>query len=99
MPTREICCMHCGMTGEIEISELGVHMPWSMVFRHLGHNPFSGDMRYRCPACGLVLVVNPVDVIGEECLQGVPEEAPVQDPLLHWILESLRAVPLLRPGG
>ena len=98
MPTKEICCMHCGLKGEIEIAGLNSGMPWSMIFRHLEHNPFSGDMRYRCPACDLVLLVNPLDVIGNESLRGVPEALSAKDPLLHWILEGLRAVPSVRLG-
>jgi len=68
MPTRIIHCTFCGLSGEIEIRDLEAHDPQAEVFKHLGHNPFSGHMHFRCPACGIVLLVNPIDVLGEKPL-------------------------------
>jgi hypothetical protein len=43
-----------------------------MLFQHLGHNPFSGDLHYRCPKYEIVLLVDPIAVLGGESLKGSP---------------------------
>jgi DNA-directed RNA polymerase subunit RPC12/RpoP len=73
MPTKDITCTYCGQSGEIEVSGLNRGTPLSKIFRHLGHNPFSGDMHYQCPACGIVLLVSPLDVLNDVVNQGLPE--------------------------
>jgi hypothetical protein len=65
MPTRAIVCMHCGTEGEIEVSGVNSDVPPAKIFRHLGHNPFSGHMHFRCPACEIVLLVDPADVLSD----------------------------------
>lgn len=64
MTTRDITCLHCGNTGEIEVyGQLPSDGP-TKLFRHLGHNPFSGHLHYQCPACKIVLLVDPMSVLG-----------------------------------
>lgn len=70
MPTKTIRCINCGVDGEIEVFGLKSDIPSSRVFKHLGHNPFSGDMHYQCPSCEIVLLVNPIAVLGEGTLFG-----------------------------
>lgn len=65
MLTRIISCMNCGITGEIEVYSLNAHDWSAKIFRHVGHNPFSGHMHYQCPSCEMVLLVDPMSVLGD----------------------------------
>lgn len=65
MPTRDVTCCNCGIKGKLDVLGLKGDVPVSVLFRHLGHNPFSGYMQYRCPACKSVIDVDPMDVLGE----------------------------------
>jgi len=86
MPTRDICCMRCRLKGEIEVFDLNGATPLSKIFKHLGNNPFSGHMHYQCPACGIVLLVNPLDVLGDVAIKGVPAASFSKNkPLMQWI--------------
>lgn len=71
MPTRVIVCANCGLRGEIEVQGLN-GVPVSLMFRHLGHNPYSGHMHYQCPSCEVVLLVDPMDVLGKGVISGLP---------------------------
>ena len=83
MPTRDIACMNCGYTGMLDIHRERDVVQRDCLFQHLGHNPFSGDLHYRCPKCEIVLLVDPMAALGEESLKGFPGE--VSDlPLRHW---------------
>jgi len=42
------------------------------VFKHLGHNPYSGHLHYQCPSCRVVLLVPPMDILEGKSLRGVP---------------------------
>jgi DNA-directed RNA polymerase subunit RPC12/RpoP len=87
MPTRNISCTYCGVKGEIEVFDLNEGIPLSKIFKYLGNNPFSGHMHYQCPACGIVLLVNPLDVLGDEAFSGVLEDTSSASQLLvKWIL-------------
>lgn len=72
MPTREIVCANCRLSGEIEVRGLDRNIPASLMFRHLGHNPFSGHMHYQCPACEMVLLVNPIDILMRGPMSSLP---------------------------
>jgi len=65
MITREISCTYCGRAGRIEIPGLPETIPEPQLFKHLGHNPWSGDLHYQCPGCRIVLLVKPMDVLDE----------------------------------
>lgn len=65
MPTRDITCSNCEMVGEIEVHGFNNTIPSSNIFRHRGHNPLSGNMYYQCPACGIVLLVDPMAILGD----------------------------------
>lgn len=58
-----IICRRCGIEGQIEVPGLNRDAPLSSVFKHMGHNPYSGDLHYQCPACGIVLPVDPVTIL------------------------------------
>jgi len=49
----------------MEIPGLEETIPNSQIFKHLGHNPWSGDLHYQCPGCRIVLLVKPMDVLDE----------------------------------
>ena len=70
MPIKTIRCTHCGQDGEIEIYGMEAGVPESSVFKYFGHNPFSGHMHFQCPACEIILLVNPMAVLGEGPLEG-----------------------------
>jgi hypothetical protein len=61
--TRTMICQRCGIEGEIEMQGINSDNPAVRLFRHLGHNPFSGRMHYQCPACKIVLFVDPMTVL------------------------------------
>lgn len=71
MATRMIHCTSCGLDGEIEIPRLEPGVPQSRVFTHHGHNPLSGHMCYQCPACQIILYVDPMDVLGWTKIEGI----------------------------
>ena len=91
MPTRDIYCVRCGLSGEIEVFNLNRGISLSNIFKHLGHNPFSGDMHYQCPACGIVLLVNPLAVLNDVVIKGIPEASfPVNKTPMEWIFRADR---------
>jgi hypothetical protein len=56
-------CMNCDFEGTIEIQGATYDTPASRIFKHRGHNPFSGHMRYQCPACESILLADPMDIL------------------------------------
>ncbi|MFZ4441497.1 MAG: hypothetical protein ACOYOS_24055 [Syntrophales bacterium] len=70
MPTRDIVCLNCGFAGKLDIHHKKDATMKDGLFKHLGHNPYSGDLHYRCPACEIVLLVDPMAALGENCLKG-----------------------------
>ncbi len=74
MPTRDIACLNCGYAGMLDIHRESDVVQRDRLFIHLGHNPFSGDLHYRCPKCEIVLLVDPMAALGEESLKGFPGE-------------------------
>lgn len=63
MMTRAFQCTYCGLRGELALQGLNPG-GGARVFRHVGHNPYSGHLHYQCPACGIVLLVHPLDLLG-----------------------------------
>ena len=54
-----ITCINCGIDGVIRTR--GSRADQSLkVFRRLGRNPVSGHLHYQCPACEMVLLVDPL---------------------------------------
>ncbi|NPU85016.1 MAG: hypothetical protein HPY65_11060 [Syntrophaceae bacterium] len=89
MFTREIVCMNCGEAGRIEVPGCDKGTMPSSLFRYLGHNPLSGHMHYQCPACGIVLLVEPMAVLTTGgLLQGCPRPSG-HPPQERSILEDL----------
>jgi len=52
----------------MEIPGLQDTVPESKLFKHLGHNPWSGDLHYQCPGCRIVLLVKPMEILDENKL-------------------------------
>ncbi len=71
--TRDITCLHCGHCGLLDIHDDSGEVAPGSLFRHLGHNPFSGDLHYRCPACNIVLLVDPMLALGKTAIRGIPQ--------------------------
>ena len=64
-----IKCIHCNYIGILEkqasfFDDKTGDMPISRVFKHKGHNPFSGNLHYECSQCKTIILVDPMDVLG-----------------------------------
>jgi hypothetical protein len=71
MTAHFIICEACGCKGSD--GNLSVNSRTSApVFRHLGHDPYTGDMHYSCVYCGVVLAVDPMEMLFSSCVKGVP---------------------------
>lgn len=72
MITRDITCLHCGQRGLMDIHDEKGDAD-GRLFRHLGHDVFSGNLHYQCPACGIILLVDPMLALGERPIRGIPQ--------------------------
>lgn len=77
MLAKTLICMNCGNEGEIEFQGVNRNVPSSKIFRHLGHNPLSGHLHYQCPACAMVLLIDPM-AIPADGIPALPYERPSQ---------------------
>lgn len=75
MPTRDITCMNCGHVGMLDVHYVNDVVPKDHLFKHFGHNPYSGDLHYQCPACEIMLLVDPPAALGVKSLKGLPGRA------------------------
>ena len=82
MISAEIQCTYCGLKGKIGGSNQEPHDGHAKIFKHLGHNPFSGHLHYQCPSCSVVLLVPPLDVLEGKFLQGFHTQPETRDSLL-----------------
>jgi hypothetical protein len=41
------------------------NIPVSRCFKYKGHNPFSGNLRYKCSRCEKIILVDPMDVLAD----------------------------------
>jgi len=73
MTNRAIICLSCGHEGEIEVPGGHSDASPSLIFRHRGHNPISGHMHYQCPACEIVLLVDPMPVLHDDMISALTE--------------------------
>ena len=62
---RRAKCIHCDFEGILEIQGVTGNVPAFRIFRHRGHNPFSGRMLYQCPRCDEMLLADPMDVLSK----------------------------------
>ncbi|PKN76724.1 MAG: hypothetical protein CVU52_03525 [Deltaproteobacteria bacterium HGW-Deltaproteobacteria-10] len=100
--TRDITCLNCGRKGLMDIHDEREGVAEGRLFRHLGHNPFSGDLHYQCPACRIVLLVDPTLALGEQPIKGRPHLLTVKQTaeekgFRQRLINSLRA--LVFPEG
>jgi len=73
--------MECGYQGLFDTQEVSVEKAKPDSFRYLGHNAFTGAMRYQCPGCNSYLNVNPMDIFKTYPVRGQPGPGqPVKDP-------------------
>jgi hypothetical protein len=71
-----IKCIHCDCAGIIEDQGTTFNgqtndMRASRIFKHEGHNPFSGYLHYQCPECQTIILIDPMDVLGESFVTDV----------------------------
>lgn len=71
--TRDITCLHCDHNGLMDIHDERENIADGRLFVNLGHNPFSGDLHFQCPACGIVLLVDPMLALGKRPIKGIPQ--------------------------
>ena len=69
---RDIACLNCGHVGMLDVHFINDVVPKDRLFKHFGHNPYSGDLHYQCPACEVALLVDPMAVLGEKSFKGFP---------------------------
>ena len=72
MPTRNVTCQNCGCAGMLGVHQQSDFALKNHLFKHLGHNPYSGDLHYQCPACKIMLLVDPIAALGKISLKGFP---------------------------
>lgn len=72
MTAKEINCVYCGLKGDVDVYDQDMNDLQAKVFKHQGHNPFTGQLYYKCPSCQTTLQVNPMDVLKGEVLKGIP---------------------------
>lgn len=63
-----IKCAHCNFVGILENESIPTDgktgdMPISRGFKYKGHNPFSGNLHYKCVRCETISLVDPMDVL------------------------------------
>jgi hypothetical protein len=63
MLSSDIQCAYCGLKGKIEGSTPASDDRKAHIFKHLGHNPFSGHLHYQCPSCSIVQLILPMDIL------------------------------------
>jgi hypothetical protein len=73
--TNVIICEACGRKG-IAGNLYVTHRTDRHVFRHLGHDPYDGDMHYTCLYCGAVLAVDPMKMLNNFFIKGIPCNRP-----------------------
>jgi hypothetical protein len=71
MCITSIYCHHCNFGGIIETPGAPLEAPAYRIFKHIGYNPFSGHLHYRCPACEIVLLVDPAQVQDKEFVMDI----------------------------
>ena len=99
--SNEIQCTFCGLKGELGWPEAEGEPRAEKVFRHLGHNPFSGHLHYQCPSCAIVLLVDPMDILEGRSLLGVSSTQSKPKPLqaaFTEILEPFKAFRKILPN-
>lgn len=74
MYTLKTKCLYCDFEGVLEILNEPHDYPESMIFRHLGHNAVSGHIHYQCPACDIILLVDPMDILTDEFIANIRYE-------------------------
>ena len=89
MLSSDIQCAYCGLKGKIEGSTPATDDREMNIFKHLGHNPFSGHLHYQCPSCSIVQLVLPMDILEGKVLNGFPGPAE-QGALLGRIAANIR---------
>jgi hypothetical protein len=72
MASSDIQCAYCGLKGKIEGYGFESDDHAVNVFKHLGHNPWSGHLHYQCPSCSIVQLVHPTDILDGKVLNGFP---------------------------
>jgi hypothetical protein len=72
MISSDIQCTYCGLRGKIEGYAAEPDDRGVGIFKHLGHNPFSGHLHYQCPSCSIVQLVLPMDILEGKVLNGFP---------------------------
>ena len=72
MISAEIQCTYCGWKGMTERRNKETRDPGEPTFKRLGRNPLSGHFHYQCPACSVVILVPPMDILKGGFRRGIP---------------------------
>jgi hypothetical protein len=105
MMSSDIQCVYCGLIGKIEGSTSSDGLEVN-VFKHLGHNPFSGHLHYQCPSCSIVQLVLPMDILAGKMLGAFSGPAAQGDlpgriasNALHRLTEFRKTIQARLPSG
>jgi DNA-directed RNA polymerase subunit RPC12/RpoP len=79
MISREIQCTYCGWKGMTGRSNKKPHDSDEQIFKYLGHNFLSGHLHYQCPACSVVLLVPPRDILKDNFRRGIPHASSLKN--------------------
>jgi len=72
MISTTIRCSCCGHEGPREIIGIVNHEHKTDVFTDQGHEPYSGELYFRCPRCKVFISVDPTDALGSKTMKGYP---------------------------
>ncbi|OPY15483.1 MAG: hypothetical protein A4E70_01900 [Syntrophus sp. PtaU1.Bin005] len=72
MLLKAISCSGCGHEGPRDMPGALREQFEKDLFSSRGHDPYTGMLLFRCPRCGVVVAVDPEEVLGGGPLQGHP---------------------------
>ena len=104
MLSSDIQCAYCGLKGKIEGSTPATDDREMNIFKHLGHNPFSGHLHYQCPSCSIVQLVLPMDILEGKMLGAFsgPDaqgDRGIASNIVHRLTEFRRTIHTRLPSG
>jgi hypothetical protein len=67
-------CIYCDFEGVLEVLGEPHDVPESKIFRRLSHNPLTGHIHYQCPACDVILLIDPMDILADDFMMYIRHE-------------------------
>jgi len=70
MISKRIRCSRCKYEGSAEITGTATAESSTDLFTSEGHDPYSGQMYFRCPRCKVFIAVEPTDALESNTMTG-----------------------------